>query len=51
MLAHMLDAAAHINGHENQLGRKSAILTHELRSASRLTVVFSKIYCELKQIG
>ena len=46
LLARILDAAARLRNMEINSDEKQAILSHELRSALRLTVGFSIIYCE-----
>ena len=47
LLARVLDAAACIKTRENKLRRTTCNLHPEVRSALRLTVGFSKAYCEL----
>jgi len=47
LLARILDAAARINKHEDQLRQnKNAIVAHELQSALRLAVGFAIICCD-----
>jgi len=46
LIAHILDVVTGIKRNEEEIGRKkTAIFAHELRSALKLTVVFSYIYC------
>jgi len=47
LLTSILDSAARVNKREDQVRRSKRDFAHELRSAPRLTVGFSNIYCEL----
>jgi hypothetical protein len=47
LLARVLDAVARIKKHEGQLKRKTRDIRKRVAKCIRLTVGFSKIYCEL----
>jgi hypothetical protein len=50
LLAHILDAAAHIKKHEDQLRRTTCDLHTQVAKCIEVDVGFSNIYCELLQI-